>query len=342
MDVLVTGGAGYIGSHTVIELAAAGFTPVVIDNYSNSSPHAMERVRKILGSSVPSYGGDIPFYEGDVRDSVLLDQIFEEHNIGAVIHFAGLKSVGESVSQPLSYYRTNIDSTLTLLDRMYAHNVLGLVFSSSATVYGVPEQLPLTESMPRRSTNPYGWTKVMIEQILEDLTNTQEGWNITSLRYFNPVGAHDSGLIGENPRGIPNNLLPYVSQVAVGKRDRVMVFGDDYPTADGTGVRDYIHITDLARAHVAALRHLDHPDVYKAYNIGTGRGVSVLEIIKAFSAAVGRDLPYEIVARRPGDVASCYASADLAREELGWSASLTVEDACRDSWAWQSNNPDGF
>ncbi|MDN6486069.1 UDP-glucose 4-epimerase GalE [Ancrocorticia populi] len=342
MEILVTGGAGYIGSHTVIELAAAGFTPVVIDNYSNSSPHAMERVTKILGSSVPSFREDVAFYEGDARDGALLDMIFEKHNIGAVIHFAGLKSVGESVSQPLSYYRTNIDSTLTLLERMQVHGVKGLVFSSSATVYGVPEKLPLTESMPRRSTNPYGWTKVMIEQILEDLAGTQEGWNITSLRYFNPVGAHNSGLIGENPRGIPNNLLPYVSQVAVGKRNRVMVFGNDYPTVDGTGVRDYIHITDLAKAHVAALRNLDHPDMYKAYNIGTGRGVSVLEIIKAFSAAVGRDLPYEIVARRPGDVASCYASADLAREELGWSASLTVEDACRDSWAWQSNNPDGF
>lgn len=335
MDVLITGGAGFIGSHTVIELAGAGFNPVVVDNYTNSSPRVMERVAEIIGAPVP-------FYEGDVRDGALLDRIFKDHRIDAVIHFAGLKAVGESVEKPLAYYQNNIDSTLTLLDRMSANGVKGLVFSSSATVYGVPEELPLTESMPRRSTNPYGWTKVMIEQILEDLVNTHEGWNITSLRYFNPVGAHPSGLIGENPRGIPNNLLPYVSQVAVGKRDHVMIYGNDYPTPDGTGVRDYIHITDLARAHVAALSHLDHPDVYKAYNIGTGHGVSVLEIVEAFGSATGHAIPYEFVARRAGDVASCYASAELARQELGWSAELTVQDACRNSWNWQSRNPEGL
>ena len=335
MDVLITGGAGFIGSHTVIELVGAGFSPVVVDNYTNSSPRVMERVAEIIG-------GPVSFYEGDVRDGALLDRIFKDHRIDAVIHFAGLKAVGESVEKPLAYYQNNIDSTLTLLDRMSANGVKGLVFSSSATVYGVPEELPLTESMPRRSTNPYGWTKVMIEQILEDLVNTHEGWNITSLRYFNPVGAHPSGLIGENPRGIPNNLLPYVSQVAVGKRDHVMIYGNDYPTPDGTGVRDYIHITDLARAHVAALSHLDHPDVYKAYNIGTGHGVSVLEIVEAFGSATGHAIPYEFVARRAGDVASCYASAELARQELGWSAELTVQDACRNSWNWQSRNPEGL
>ena len=335
MDVLITGGAGFIGSHTVIELAGAGFNPVVVDNYTNSSPRVMERVAEIIGAPVP-------FYEGDVRERALLDRIFKDHRIDAVIHFAGLKAVGESVEKPLAYYQNNIDSTLTLLDRMSANGVKGLVFSSSATVYGVPEELPLTESMPRRSTNPYGWTKVMIEQILEDLVNTHAGWNITSLRYFNPVGAHPSGLIGENPRGIPNNLLPYVSQVAVGKRDHVMIYGNDYPTPDGTGVRDYIHITDLARAHVAALSHLDHPDVYKAYNIGTGHGVSVLEIVEAFGSATGHAIPYEFVARRAGDVASCYASAELARQELGWSAELTVQDACRNSWNWQSRNPEGL
>ena len=335
MDVLITGGAGFIGSHTVIELAGAGFNPVVVDNYANSSPRVMERVADIIGAPVS-------FYEGDVRERALLDRIFKDHRIDAVIHFAGLKAVGESVEKPLAYYQNNIDSTLTLLDRMNANGVKGLVFSSSATVYGVPEELPLTESMPRRSTNPYGWTKVMIEQILEDLVNTHAGWNITSLRYFNPVGAHPSGLIGENPRGIPNNLLPYVSQVAVGKRDHVMIYGNDYPTPDGTGVRDYIHITDLARAHVAALSHLDHPDVYKAYNIGTGHGVSVLEIVEAFGAATGHTIPYEFVTRRAGDVASCYASAELARQELSWSAELTVQDACRDSWNWQSHNPEGL
>ncbi len=335
MNVLITGGAGFIGSHTVIELVGAGFNPVVVDNYTNSSPRVMERVAEIIG-------GPVSFYEGDVRDGALLDRIFKDHRIDAVIHFAGLKAVGESVEKPLAYYQNNIDSTLTLLDRMSANGVKGLVFSSSATVYGVPEELPLTESMPRRSTNPYGWTKVMIEQILEDLVNTHEGWNITSLRYFNPVGAHPSGLIGENPRGIPNNLLPYVSQVAVGKRDHVMIYGNDYPTPDGTGVRDYIHITDLARAHVAALSHLDHPDVYKAYNIGTGHGVSVLEIVEAFGSATGHAIPYEFVARRAGDVASCYASAELARQELGWSAELTVQDACRNSWNWQSRNPEGL
>lgn len=335
MNVLVTGGAGYIGSHTCLELLESGYDVVVIDNLCNSNPISLNRVEALTGKK-------LKFYPGDVRDEALLTKIFQENEIGCVIHFAGLKAVGESVHKPLEYYSNNLESTLTLLDRMSANGVKALVFSSSATVYGVPDALPLTEAMPRRSTNPYGWTKVMIEQMLEDLSGTGQGWSITSLRYFNPVGAHSSGLIGENPQGIPNNLLPYVSQVAVGRRDHVQVYGNDYPTPDGTGVRDYIHITDLARAHVAALGHIDHPNVYKAYNIGTGHGVSVLQVLEAFGAATGKKIPYQIVARRDGDVAACYASAKLAQEELGWSAELTIEDACRDSWKWQSRNPNGL
>ncbi len=335
MKVLVTGGAGYIGAHTVIELLAAGYEPVIIDDFSNSSPEALRRVASLAGV-------ESPFYEADVRHEKALAQIFSEHDIHAVIHFAGLKAVGESVEKPLLYYRTNLDSTLALLEAMQAHGVKNLVFSSSATVYGEAENPPFPESLPRQSTNPYGWTKVMIEQILQDVTATGQGWSITALRYFNPVGAHPSGLIGEDPNDIPNNLMPYITQVAVGRRDHLSVFGNDYDTPDGTGVRDYIHVVDLAKAHVAALAHVEHPNIYKAYNIGTGHGLSVLEVLGAFERASGRSVPYEITERRPGDIASCYASPTLALEELGWKAELSIDQACKDSWNWQSKNPSGF
>lgn len=335
MNILVTGGAGYIGSHTVVELLNAGHEVVVVDNLSNSSKESLGRVEKITGKNVA-------FHEIDVRNKEMLNAIFNAHDFDAVIHFAGLKAVGESVAKALYYYQNNLESTLTLLESMLQFNVKKLVFSSSATVYGDPEMLPITESARKQATNPYGQTKLMIEQILEDVTGTNEGWNITSLRYFNPVGAHESGLIGEDPNGLPNNLLPYVSQVAVGKLENVNVFGNDYDTPDGTGVRDYIHVVDLAKAHLAALDHLDHPDVYKAYNIGTGRGISVLEIIKAFSDASGKEIPYTIIDRRPGDIASCYADPSLAEKELNWKAELSITDACRDGWRWQSQNPDGF
>lgn len=335
MKILVTGGAGYIGSHTVVELLNGGYDVVVIDNLSNSSQESLRRVKEITGQ-------DVEFREADVRDSAVLDEILATDTIDAVIHFAGLKAVGESVAKPLMYYQNNLDSTMVLLEQMDKHNVKKLVFSSSATVYGDPATLPITEDMPRSATNPYGQTKLMIEQMLEDIAATHGGWNITSLRYFNPVGAHESGRIGEDPNGIPNNLLPYVSQTAIGKREKVSVFGNDYDTVDGTGVRDYIHVVDLAAAHLAALEHLDHPDIYKAYNIGTGNGVSVLELIAAFGKAVGRDIPYEITARRPGDVAACYADPSLAERELNWQAKLDIDRACADSWRWQSQNPDGY
>lgn len=335
MNILVTGGAGYIGSHTLIELLNAGHATIVIDNLSNSSRESLRRVEEITGKSVV-------FYEADVRDKNALDAIFTDHQIDAVIHFAGLKAVGESVTKALLYYQNNLESTLTLLDTMQRFNVRKLVFSSSATVYGDPEILPIPESAPRSATNPYGQTKLMIEQILQDISATNESWSITSLRYFNPVGAHPSGTIGENPNGIPNNLMPFVSQVAIGKRDSLSIFGNDYDTPDGTGVRDYIHVVDLAKAHLAAIEHLDHPDEYKAYNIGTGVGVSVLEIVKAFEAASGKTIAYQIVARRPGDIASCYADPSLAQQELGWKAEKTIRQACEDSWRWQSQNPDGY
>lgn len=335
MNILVTGGAGYIGSHTLIELISAGHTPIVIDNLVNSSNESLNRVEAITKSS-------IKFYESDVRNAETLDEIFTNHSIDAVIHFAGLKAVGESVSKALYYYQNNLESTLTLLDRMKHHGVSKLVFSSSATVYGDPEFLPITENAPRRATNPYGQTKLMIEQILEDISKSNDGWNITSLRYFNPIGAHESGTIGEDPNGIPNNLLPYVAQVASGKLDKVRVFGDDYDTPDGTGIRDYIHVVDLAKAHVAALNNLNHPDVYKAYNIGTGGADSVLDMINAFKKASGKEIPLEIIARRPGDIAACYADASLAEKELGWKAEFSIEEGCRDAWKWQSQNPNGY
>lgn len=335
MNILVTGGAGYIGSHTIIELLASGHGVVVVDNLSNSSAESLARVEEITGQKVP-------FYEFDLRDREKLTELFKSENIDAVIHFAGLKAVGESVTKALWYYQNNLESTLMLLDVMKEFSVKKMVFSSSATVYGDPAKLPITEDMPLTATNPYGWTKLMIEQILRDVANTNEGWQFTSLRYFNPVGAHPSGRIGEDPSGIPNNLLPFVSQVAVGKREKLSVFGDDYDTVDGTGVRDYIHVVDLAKAHVAALEHLGTPNEYKVYNVGTGRGTSVLELVHAFEKAAGKPVPYQVVARRPGDIATCYADPDLAETELNWHAELSIEDACRDAWKWQSQNPDGY
>lgn len=333
--ILVTGGAGYIGSHTVLNLQEAGYEVVVVDNLANSSWESLKRVAAITGTTPATY-------EFDLRDKDELTKVFKSHSFEAVIHFAGLKAVGESVSQPLHYYQNNLESTLTLLNVMDTFNVKKLVFSSSATVYGTPETLPITESSPRSATNPYGQTKLMIEQILEDISASNQDWYITSLRYFNPIGAHPSGTIGEDPNGIPNNLFPFISQVAVGKLAELQVFGDNYDTPDGTGVRDYIHVVDLAAAHLAALDHLDHPNQYKAYNIGTGNGTSVLEAISAFEYASSKPVPYAMQPRRPGDVAACYADPGLANQELGWQASLTVADACRDGWKWQSQNPNGY
>lgn len=335
MNILLTGGAGYIGSHTIIELLKNNHTITVVDNLSNSSKESLKRVEKITGSS-------IPFFEFDVRDEEQLNNLFNTHSFDAVIHFAGLKSVGQSVAEPLEYYSNNIDSTLSLLKVMQARGVKKLVFSSSATVYGEPEELPLKETSRTGVgiTNPYGQTKFMIEQILRDLAHADATLEVTLLRYFNPVGAHKSGLIGEDPTSIPNNILPYISQVAVGKLKKVSVFGNDYDTSDGTGVRDYIHVVDLAKGHVAALAH-SHPGA-TAYNLATGKGISVLELIKAFSEASHKEIPYTIVNRRSGDVASCYASPEKANSELGWFARKTIDEACEDSWRWQSQNPNGF
>lgn len=332
---LVTGGAGYIGSHTLIELINNNFEVVVIDNLANSSRESLRRVEQITGH-------EIPFIEADVRDQSALDDIFTTYDIDSVIHFAGLKAVGESVAKPLEYYDNNLVSTMTLLEAMREHNVKQLVFSSSATVYGSPSELPLreTSTVGVGLTNPYGKTKYMIEQIIQDYCAADPAFEVTILRYFNPIGAHQSGQIGEDPNGIPNNLLPYVAQVAVGKLQSVGVFGDDYDTPDGTGVRDYIHVVDLARGHVAALQHMKAGA--SIYNLGTGSGTSVLEIIKAFSKACGRDLPYEIKPRRAGDIAACYADCSKAERELGWRAELSIEQACADSWRWQSQNPNGF
>lgn len=332
---LVTGGAGYIGSHTLIELINNNFEVVVIDNLANSSRESLRRVEQITGH-------EIPFIEADVRDQSALSDIFTTYDIDSVIHFAGLKAVGESVAKPLEYYDNNLVSTMTLLEAMREHNVKQLVFSSSATVYGSPSELPLreTSTVGVGLTNPYGKTKYMIEQIIQDYCAADPTFEATILRYFNPIGAHQSGQIGEDPNGIPNNLLPYVAQVAVGKLQSVGVFGNDYDTPDGTGVRDYIHVVDLARGHVAALQHMKAGA--NVYNLGTGSGTSVLEIIKAFSKACGRDLSYEIKPRRAGDIAACYADCSKAERELGWRAELSIEQACADSWRWQSQNPNGF
>lgn len=336
MAILVTGGAGYIGSHTVVELLEAGYEVVVCDNLSNSSIKSLERVEKITGKKVK-------FRLADIRDRDAMDAIFNEENIESVIHFAGLKAVGESVAKPWEYYDNNIAGTLVLVDVMRKHGCKNIIFSSSATVYGDPAFIPITEECPKgKCTNPYGWTKSMLEQILSDIQFADKEWNIVLLRYFNPIGAHKSGLIGENPNGIPNNLMPYVTQVAVGKRERLSVFGNDYDTHDGTGVRDYIHVVDLARGHVCAVAKLAEKCGLKVYNLGTGNGYSVLDIVHNFEEATGVKVPYVIAPRRPGDIATCYASAALAEKELGWKAQYGIREMCEDSWRWQKNNPNGF
>ena len=334
MKVLLTGGAGYIGSHTVVEMCEAGHEVVVVDNFSNSSPRVMDRVCELVGHNVP-------FYEADVADEAAMDRIFAEHKIDAVVHFAGLKAVGESVQMPLAYYQNNINSTLTLLRSMEKAQVKRLVFSSSATVYGNPERCPITEESPTgKCSNPYGWTKFMIEQILMDYCHANPDMQAILLRYFNPVGAHASGRIGEMPNGRPNNLMPYITQVAVGKLPELSIFGNDYPTHDGTGVRDYIHVVDLARGHVAALGHTAPGAV--VFNLGTGTGYSVLDMVKTFAEVNGVPIPHRIGPRRPGDIAECYADPTKAREVLGWQATLTLEDMVRDSWNWQFHNPNGY
>ena len=336
MNVLVTGGAGFIGSHTVVELLNEGYGVVVVDNLCNANSESLTRVEKITGK-------EVVFYEKDVRDEAAMTNIFKKHKIDWVIHFAGLKAVGESVRKPLEYYDNNLGSTFTLLKVMRKFSVKNIVFSSSATVYGNPERLPLTEDCKTGgTTNPYGTSKLMQEQILSDLWVSDHDWNVVLLRYFNPVGAHASGLIGEDPKGIPNNLMPYVAQVASGKLKRIGVFGNDYPTPDGTGVRDYIHVVDLAKGHVAAINRLTGGNGVHVYNLGTGNGYSVLDMIKAFSKACGKDLPYEIMPRREGDIPACYASSERAEKELGWKAQLDLNDMCRDQWNWQKNNPNGY
>ncbi|HPV49205.1 MAG TPA: UDP-glucose 4-epimerase GalE [Smithellaceae bacterium] len=366
--VLITGGTGYIGSHTIVALISAGYDPVIVDNLSNSKISVLDRIEAITGKRPP-------FYEIDLRDRAALDAVFQKHSITAAIHFAGLKAVGESVAEPLRYYENNIESTLSLCFVMAARGVKRLVFSSSATVYGDPHTVPIREDFPLAPANPYGRTKLMIEQILQDLYASDSAWQIALLRYFNPVGAHPSGLIGEDPGGHPNNLMPYISQVAVGRRERLSVFGGNYPTPDGTGVRDYIHVMDLAEGHVAALRHMEKADPSFQHsmsfprrressevpsstntssfprrresmplivNLGTGRGYSVLEILHAFEKAAGKAIPYQITDRRPGDIAACYADPTLAKKLFGWKAARSLEDMCADTWRWQSQNPKGY
>lgn len=336
MQILVTGGAGYIGSHTCLELLEAGYEVIVADNLVNSNPESLRRVQELTGKK-------IVFHKVDLRDKSGLDAIFQSARIQSVIHFAGLKAVGESVSIPLAYYHNNITGTLILCDVMKEHNVRNFVFSSSATVYGDPHKVPIREDFPVSVTNPYGRTKLMIEDILKDLHTSDPTWNIALLRYFNPVGAHPSGRIGEDPNGIPNNLLPYISQVAVGKLEKLSVYGNDYPTIDGTGVRDYIHVVDLAKGHIKALAKLESgTGQLLTYNLGTGQGYSVLEMVRAFEKASGKKVPYHIVGRRTGDIATCYADPTLAKNALNWTAQLGLEEMCRDAWKWQSNNPDGY
>jgi UDP-glucose 4-epimerase len=335
MTILVTGGAGYIGSHTVVELLAQDENLVVVDNLCNSSSVSLQRVEQITGRSVP-------FYQVDILDREGLREIFRKHNFSAVVHFAGLKAVGESVQKPLSYYMNNVTGTVVLCEVMAEFGVKNIVFSSSATVYGDPASVPIKEDFPTSATNPYGRSKLMVEEILRDLYQSDNQWNIALLRYFNPVGAHVSGLIGEDPNGLPNNLMPFISQVAVGKLAKLNVFGDDYPTVDGTGVRDYIHVVDLAIGHLKALEKLKSAPGIVTYNLGTGCGYSVLQMIKAFEAASGKQVPYTIAPRRPGDIAECWADPALARDELGWQASRSVEEMTADTWRWQSSNPNGY
>ena len=336
MAILVTGGAGYIGSHTVVELQNSGYDVVVLDNLSNSSEKALDRVSKITGKPVK-------FYKADILDREALDQIFDKEDIDSCIHFAGLKAVGESVVKPWEYYENNIAGTLTLVDVMRKHGVKNIIFSSSATVYGDPAQIPITEECPKgQCTNPYGWTKSMLEQVLTDIQKADPEWNVMLLRYFNPIGAHKSGSIGENPNGIPNNLMPYITQVAVGKLKELGVFGNDYDTPDGTGVRDYIHVVDLAKGHVKALKKIEENPGLAIYNLGTGKGYSVLDIVKNFEAATGVKIPYVIKPRRAGDIATCYCDASKAAKELGWTAENGIREMCEDSWRWQSNNPNGY
>jgi UDP-glucose 4-epimerase len=334
--ILVTGGAGYIGSHTCVELMAAGYEVVVVDNFCNSKPEALRRIEELAGRPLKA------FYQADIRDKQVLREIFAAHAVEAVIHFAALKAVGESVAQPLRYYDNNIAGTVALAEVMAEAGVKSLVFSSSATVYGDPARVPIREDFPTGPTNPYGRTKWMMEFVLSDLAQADPAWRVALLRYFNPVGAHPSGRIGEDPNGLPNNLMPFVSQVAVGRLPRLRVFGGDYPTPDGTGVRDYIHVVDLAKGHVAAVRRLAEQTGVLTVNLGTGRGYSVLEVVRAFEAASGRPVPFEIVARRAGDVAQCYAETALAEQLLGWRAERGIDEMCVDTWRWQSSNPQGY
>ena len=336
MTILVTGGAGYIGSHTVLELIGRGYDVVVADNYSNSKPDCISRVKRLAGR-------DFPFFDIDVRDAEQLDRIFSGHDVECIIHFAGVKAVGESVREPLKYYSNNLDSTIALCGAMQKHKVGRIIFSSSATVYSGDAAMPLTEeSEVGNCANPYGWTKFMCEQILRDTAKTNAGWAVALLRYFNPIGAHESGMIGEDPQDVPNNLMPYIAQTAVGRREFLNIYGDDYDTVDGTGVRDYIHVTDLAAGHASAIKYLEGHSGVREFNLGTGRGVSVLELVSAFEQASGVSIPKKIAGRRPGDLAVCYASTDRAKRELGWEARKTIIDACADTWRWQRANPGGY
>ena len=335
MKILVTGGAGYIGSHTCVELLNSGYDIVVLDNLINSCEKSLERVKELTGR-------DFPFYNVDLLDYDATERVFKEHKFDSVIHFAGLKAVGESTQIPIRYYHNNLTGTLNLVDIMQKYGVLNIVFSSSATVYGTPKTVPITEDFPTSTTNPYGATKLMIERILSDVYAANNGWSITLLRYFNPIGAHKSGKIGEDPKGIPNNLLPYIAQVAVGKLEKIHIFGNDYPTKDGTGVRDYIHVVDLAQGHLKALEKKTNVTGVHIYNLGTGHGYSVFEIINAFKKACQKELPYQIDPRRPGDIAECYANPEKAKRELDWVATRDIEEMCEDSWRWQSQNPNGF
>ena len=336
MKILVTGGAGYIGSHTCVELLEAGYDVVVVDNLYNASPKVIGRIKEITGK-------DVTFYEKDIRDLDAMNEIFAKEKPDTVIHFAGLKAVGESVAKPLEYYHNNITGTLILCDEMRNHGVKNIIFSSSATVYGNPAQIPITEECPKGTpTNPYGWTKSMLEQVLTDIHTADPEWNVILLRYFNPIGAHKSGLIGEDPKGIPNNLMPYISQVAVGKLEKLGVFGDDYDTPDGTGVRDYIHVVDLAKGHVKAIDYIFSNPGLDVINLGTGVGYSVLDMVKAFGKACGKEIPYEIKPRRAGDIAMCYADPAKAAKVLGWKAEKGLDEMCADTWRWQSQNPNGY